>query len=702
MNTPIERREFIATEGMLGFKSSLTQYAQIALNSRWNFGSGDFTISFIVKVNDRTNPVSFLSDSAGNLQIYCPDNATGDYVVVSFASTGTGISTGTSLTVTDGQFASGFRITISKIGSNARIYINNRLGHSASVSGDFNLYTAAETMLLGVNAGLSNALDGEMAQLLVLKGYGMTSSDLEQWHNTNLIHSALRQYAVAWYQMNYTIGTSLVDSVSTVNFAKSSGTALSPNNGTLINFSSDELGTSNEMLRSCDVGFYNGLKLPNRFLKGNGSSIYAEIPSYTPAPSVWSLYVEFWYDGLAASYNGIFGGRDSNLGFGVILNGGSIIVCYLGNQNSYTAIPGINKVWIQFDGSSRHYYVNDIDNHVSSSNETFDRVRFLSQFPGNPLYTSNGIIRSIMTTDIPTSWERKAIESRELLSMDNELFNLDFTSMFESGGDYFATDISGNNRHAEVFTWTTADKPMNLNPITLLPDRKALSVNGSSQYISVSGFSPTPENGYTIIVGLKFKSGTPAAAYKGIIMKRDGSKIIGFTTVPSSTTVTFWNNDNVILGSSTVDLIKINDIIYLVGIIFPDFNLGVYINGMQRTLSNSLSNAGFEDLSGTLNIGMDNGNYSDAYFVHTSIYKGVADQIELLSAIYNNKPISRLWSDCQLHLNYEAFMDDGGTARIKDWSPQNRTSNITANGYSSNELNPAHGDYRISELSAVI
>ena len=867
MRRPFENSELIATKNVLQLTAASSHYVNIPLDARWDLAA-NFTLSILCKINSA--PADY------NAVFLIGNQASGDLIGLSLAPGGIVLQfylfkTG-SLIFNEAINLKSLvntlrRFTIIRIGSTISIYENNRVAATFSYSTALNLSTASGTGHLGTNnTATLFFLDGHLGNFIALNGRGLSREEMQQLHDTNILHENLHPYIVAHYPLNQDKGATAYDVVEQYNRARStpynvvgytSGTwtffdngnlptisygsdsdgnytqlqidpvggssyyypvasqptrnggayykltikikrtagtgilnlqqfgsaesinyaladlpintlvtivrnyiasastggyplvllsgvsngaaigdtyrvyaventpLLAPIHGALTNYSSDAVGTTNELLQSAWHNLYEGKKKGKFILKGNGSNMYAQIPGYVNVnPATWSLYVEFTQstDNVSSDFDTVFCGGDSmNAYFSLHAQGVNNVRAYynateVSNTGIGSTTPGqihIRRFWFIYNGTNLRTIVNGLpQTNTAVVNNVFTFFRFFRQHPANELYSDQGIYRAVFFDRAIVDREINAVEKGlpEYKNFSNKQFDLDFGDVFLSGSDYFIRDQSANNRHAQLFNYNpTTNAPVLIEQDTKLPPvRKALKLNGTNQYLSVTGFNPTKEKGYTYLFGSRtvdgdftgvsctFISKFPGATFKVIRGQQDNPQVSYFDSNGGSMFISTMKaitleRLNVICITERSDLIRVG-----------------YINGVKSFGINAIGSSllGWDEVAADLLIGAINAGGFQQFFngemFLVGIWKGILKQIEILNILnntYGANPTPELMADCQLYLNFDAIINDAGTYKIKDWSPQNRT--VVMNNYSADEINPGHANYRLIDLDTL-
>ena len=329
-------------------------------------------------------------------------------------------------------------------------------------------------------------------------------------------------------------------------------TALQPNHATLYNFSPDSVGSSNQLLQSSWQNFYDKKKTGQYFLKFNGVSGNADVPSLvnhlaatefmltvavTPplssdlpngnvqvffntcissTPPFNNLIILYW-SGAASTISLIGEVYDQNgtivvnINF-ITINRTDISTSpYVIVLRKYPAPPYIeiawylNGVFLSFNGGS---------GPTGTTITNFQKIGFGYDRSGmNP--SNNGIAKAIMYensySDRALNMLSNCLKSDDYKTLSGILFDLDFGSVYQSAGTsgapYYVADESGNDNYAELYNWDVdADQPLAVDSSIGLPARvNALSfVSANNHYLHVPNFNPvggTAGTGHTLVVG---------------------------------------------------------------------------------------------------------------------------------------------------------------------------------------------------------
>jgi hypothetical protein len=455
----------------------------------------------------------------------------------------------------------------------------------------------------------------------------------------------------------------------------------------------------------------------------SAGSTYATIPGYAEGSVTnWALFIEFSYKG-ESSQKVIFSNLDTPNDVSLLLeNAAGDYSLYL-NESSLGAVNigysstlggGIARFLLVCNNSNvTAYRWTHLGAYPIESSDVLGRAP--KAFPGffwfgTTVGTLNlrngGVSRSIFIKRAITARELNLLmiapDSDEYKTIPNLEFDINFGDVFLNMGNYYARDSTTNNRHAQLFNWSTAATPTRYESKGKPERSKALRLtNTSNQYVSIPSFTPTAEKGYTQIIGFCLDSDRPfLAGFEGLFGKPTGAKTKRLYGDASAYTINLldvrthqWNFKKMNRPNFVVwtDSLKPSSTRYHNGF-SPSENVG------------GGSIAGYNELAGDLLIGKDpnGGDELNGYLFFTGIWKGVLTQSQIIDIIDNGlsgNAAPSLMSDCQLYLNFEEIINDAGTYKIKDWSPQNRT--VILNNYTINEITPGDPAYKLFDLDSL-
>lgn len=497
-------------------------------------------------------------------------------------------------------------------------------------------------------------------------------------------------------------GGSLTDSYRV--YAVKNSPILTANHGDLINYTNDEAGVTNPLLQTAWQNIYSKKKDGLNFLKFENSSGQSGIPSFTGQTfSSWSFYFEFSTYKITSAggfhfafYNGGSGANVFDIVYDEVVNRLLIDV----SSTWYVNLPSqykVVKICLVCNGSNIAIYLNgDFYSTITSfSFSSFPQFLFSPNVGGN-IFTG-AIHKARFFNRVLSAHEIQSCFINTNLS--NSQFDIDFGDIFLSSGNYFARDNSGNNRHAQLYNWTPAtDQPLRIEQHTGLPERrKALRFNGVNQYLSINSFS-TNTNKHTIII--QYKIDNIADASTAFLFGNATNENFAFGVINSSGIMQFRHikqSSPVYHPSGSIEHLVIGKLISS-----HIFHGGVGVNGFN-TYPDSLDTSNLFSTGVTLQIGSSiYGTFVNGYISHFSVFSKQLSQAQILDIINNGlagNAAPSLMSDCQLYLNFEEIINDSGTYKIKDWSPQNRT--VVLNNYTANEINPVHPDYKLFDLDTL-
>jgi hypothetical protein len=726
---PYEDKSLIATKNVLRFDAASQHVLSIADPVDFN-GATPFCISLLLYVNTPQTIGEIItrrgSPGGDGSGFYLRTTANSGKARLQFGvNSSTLVLTEVLLPLLDVH--KWYRVTIIyEPFDGANTYVSCKINNGATVRTTFtsnpllitytqNLYIGSSYLYAGLNRLSFDGYIGNVIFLDIKPG----EKELETLHHTNIIPPSLHSNVTGHYPLNQNSGAVAFDVVEQYNYAKV--TKLGAKHAELVNYSASEVGSNNVLLQSAYQNLYSESKKGFNFLKGNGINLYSQVPVYSAAPTQWSLYLEASNMNLEnPAFRTVFSASETNAGFACFFVGSANIQFYYnGSQIINTGTtPGIIKIWLIYDGTNTKAIQNGIiETDIPNVNLGFPFFRFLWQNAANGLYSNQGIARAVFLDKPVSGREIKLIEngagSDDYKSISNIQLDLNFGDVFFNT-NYFVRDNSGNNRHAQLYNFTPAtDQPLRIEQSTGLPERrKALRlVRANSNFLSVANFNPTKEKGYTYILGF---SQVTQIGTERFLTKRDNgntkAKLLYSTPILVALAYDIslsLNNSSGLVDFANYDTSKPNFVVIVAkssGVNVP------YINGLFSQTVQMLDPYGWDEVGNSdLYIGTDaqnsfagNTNNLDGFLFHLSIYKGALTQPQVLDIINNGlagNATPELMTDCQLYLNFEEIINDSGTYKIKDWSPQNRT--VILNNYSANDINPAHADYKLLNLDTL-
>lgn len=263
-----------------------------------------------------------------------------------------------------------------------------------------------------------------------------------------------------------------------------------------------------------------------------------------------------------------------------------------------------------------------------------------------------------------------------------------------NGNEYI--DLSGNLGNAPIQNPTYfQDNQTYVDYSGFRPLKYGLNFNGS-QYLEVSNFNPTDENGYTVICGYnsslatiptnmlfsKFDSATDRI--EAYVFDKDPRIALDSSVKFTEYGANIDNNDIQMYVSRFSDNVLLPYNTYG----FNSNTQEVSINGAYSNFANSYGTGtkSFADITGNFRIGSRNDNtfFWDGNILFFAVFKGILNDAEI-KEIYNNglfrNPSIGLQDKYELVLypDFNNPFDDGGTLKFPDLSPSNHT--IIANGW---------------------
>jgi hypothetical protein len=518
--------------------------------------------------------------------------------------------------------------------------------------------------------------------------------------------------------------------------------------GDLINYTNDEAGVTNPLIQTAWQNIYKKGKKGKFFKVGNGTSEYAEITSlagYNNAQEdfVLSIVTTIPTSIHSSGLNSLFASRSAadttdilvswwsetsthyNFNISILDDTGSVVIS-AAPVATFIKSRKNEQVTITFKvtkaSGGRDTFIQCIGGNVSFNHGagvltktigTFEVFRF-----GRDMHPAYGVVplakavmyRGPVTDRIVNAMKNIAVSDEyKNLGSSALLFDIDFNDIFDSAGTKYARDNSGNNRHAQLYNWTAANQPLLIEQNTGLPERrKALRfTRASSQRLAIANFNPTTEKGYTLIVGFKNREATrsvvPLISWKDPV---SGARVVfwdyvGSTSKWTDTAGNFsYDTGTYQYSTGRIDYFAVKVKNRSTGLDYETYLNGGKIGGATSGGFNLITFGATSTLY--LGFAVDNGSYAEADFIHTSFFKGYLTQSQIIDIINNGlsgNAAPSLMSDCQLYLNFEEIINDSGTYKIKDWSPQNRT--VVLNNYTANEIDPLHADYKLFNLDTL-
>ncbi len=231
----------LATENILKFDSTQLQYVKIPMtDSRWDFGSGDFFISFITSIENGNEPIWLqVYNTVDGAQIIFAVDPVASFRIASNQGTTYSIPSNSIELFSPGRF---YRLTIMRRGDTCEGWLNNnRLGSIPILSGHtFNFSAPGNQINFGTRRFLQDSyVKGTMGNFVVLKGKALDAFQMSYFHHSNIVPEAAHPFCVAHYPFNQSLGNKAFDCVGQYNYAKT--TPLPAQHGDLVNFPQDAL-----------------------------------------------------------------------------------------------------------------------------------------------------------------------------------------------------------------------------------------------------------------------------------------------------------------------------------------------------------------------------------------------------------------------------------------------------------------------------
>ena len=602
-------------------------------------------------------------------------------------------------------------LKIERVGTTCNVYLSGLLKYSFTIVDTNPLY-----LCINYNALVSSSLtlkgvtiDGAAATLdAVNSGASVTSSDGERRH--------------VW------------DVVEQYNYAKT--TPITANHGACVGYTDDEVGAVNPSSQTAFKDFYEKDK-PNFYgfdFEGKNGSF--EIP-HAAALNIWTTNNKFSICLEIITGSDIFTTqtisakiRDSNPVYGFDLKvqnqsfrlewwegaGGGFGRFYeafsstIQTNTKYLVVVFVDIV----DASKTYFIVNSVQRFSGLSgdysNTTVTVTNELSigqrsQYSDRPLL-ANLFSVSYFNDELPASeilnfMRKKDYRGHYNLSSFVEAYHLDPTN----GGQLHS--ITGSNDSTVINGLTTADltigSPFNLEKASIFPPRiKALTFNGTNQYLRVPDLHPSKELGYSCLFAVALDSDrTYAASFKDMFLSfRNDTENIR-TKVFGDPGTKRWGSegadDRWAIGMTDVEPSKLNNLNVYSFYTINGVNQGGILPRMRKYWNGNFirgnSNGGvvIDDLSaytGDFFIGVDISNigtrHLQGYMAYFAFFKGILSQKEMLEAC-NNTLLKNPSIQLQRKYSFELFIDfnnpfdDAGTLKFPDLSPN--AHDVIAEGY---------------------
>lgn len=247
-----------------------------------------------------------------------------------------------------------------------------------------------------------------------------------------------------------------------------------------------------------------------------------------------------------------------------------------------------------------------------------------------------------------------------------------------------------------------------------LPEIKnALTFDGVGNYLRVPDFNPTKEKGYTYLIGISFDNKQYFdAGYRDFVLSKRGV-ITNFNKLiygnPNIRLIQIYNSAKATV-SINYQSAALEDLNFLFFLERDEEEKTSFLNGTSKNnapLKTPQPINGFDEIPGDLLIGLDVGFIGSRHLKGSisfyAIWKGVfseKDVLELTNNTLLKNPSYKLQQDCQLLIDFNQPIDDtavSGKFKIKDLSPQNH--DIFMEGFTANQLNPAHADYAFKPIN---
>ena len=326
-------------------------------------------------------------------------------------------------------------------------------------------------------------------------------------------------------------------------------------------------------------------------------------------------------------------------------------------------------------------------------------------FVGRTNFSSATGINTVFSFALKASYSTENELAAFCKTTQNSHFHYHF---YPSGA---VADRSGNGNDGSISydaNNTLASQDYYREKSSLLPPLiNALRFDASqNQYASVSGFNPTKEKGYTIVMAIQ---------RDGIVSSTEhlfSMNVAKFRAYLIPTGIGFSNSTGVRGGGNAVynvtpDVSNITLLCFTVRQIDQgvDAFTQIFLNGRLVVQGGSTGTyVGFDELSGTLNIGRNTGaDDFDGNILSFGIAKGIITPRQVLE-MWNNSLLANpkaSWKNLEWQLlpNFNQINDNAGTYTLTDLSPQNHTINLS--GFTAPNLDPVDPAYALTEINAL-
>lgn len=295
-----------------------------------------------------------------------------------------------------------------------------------------------------------------------------------------------------------------------------------------------------------------------------------------------------------------------------------------------------------------------------------------------------------------TEWHSVALDNSAVIAICNDKPVDDTNLVFRHNWNTNSTNVVDEKGAHDITISAAPSKTIEVSSV-MPPRTKALTFNGTNQYLRVPNFVPTNELGYTIITGLKHTAKFYSAS-NGIWGKRDTIASQYFVaqgdTHPSQEEYRFSVNGGPLIVpllpiGESAENIKLQTFQFLPQPASSDFRAFYYNGGIVLIKGNSgIDSLGdFSSYDGDFTVGLDDrasGARFDGWIYYFAFFKGILTEKELFE-LNNNTLLKNPSIELQNKYSLELFIDfdnpydDAGTLKFPDLSPN--AHDVIAEGY---------------------
>lgn len=473
--------------------------------------------------------------------------------------------------------------------------------------------------------------------------------------------------------------------------------ALTANHGVLVNYTDDELGLNGEDLQTSIKDFYNKYSAQKTFvniLKGSAINQKALSSSVAIGADFCWFFEITLHKVIQLSGNVILQLYSDTPSTTVVcealINLSELQIKHLNNISH--SIP-IQTLTVNTDVKTFKIYAlryfDGVDYRIEVWLNGIKRIDTID----NSSFTGYGL-RYLRVSPSGTIKEnilhRLHIFNRKLLDSERDLL---FDSDKEKvGGSNVIEEVifSKNGQIGDSgITWNLSDLDNKLlEPESAMPPRKkALTFNGSSQYLRIPNFNPTKELGYTFVIHAQKLTdsdwGTPQSDYLFSKYVATANRLEIYGRAGGYKDLILGNDSE----SDTFELannIKLNNLnLYTVRIKEGETTASINgLNNKTETLTSALRD--LSDIANDATIGRRTSGYFTGYIGFVMITKGLLSNKEILELVNNTllkNPSIELQNkhSLELFIDFNNPFDDGGTLKFPDLSPNGH--DVIAEGY---------------------